>query len=66
MDILGEFKVDDVIDVKQIKVIPVRTVKPIVPHTYKLKIIQPKPVIIKYQYVSTDFIIDFDDSGKVY
>ena len=75
MDILGEFKVDDTSDVKEIKVIPVqvlrtsnaqglRTVKPIVPHTYiyKLKIHQPKPVIIQYQYVSSDFIIDFDDS----
>ena len=65
-------QVDDVIDVKQIKVIPVRTVEPIVPHTYiytpegvllvhstcKVKV---PPVIIKYQYVSTDFIINFED-----
>ena len=63
MDILA-VQVDDTSDVKEIKVNPVRTVKPIVPHTYiyKLKIHQPKPVIIKYQYVSTDFTIDFDDS----
>jgi hypothetical protein len=56
-------QVDDTLDDKEIKVIPVKMVKPIVPHTYiyKLKIHQPTPVIIKYQYVSTDFIIDFDD-----
>ena len=56
-------QVDDVIDVKQIKVIPVRTVKPIVPHVYKykLKIHEPQPTVIKYQYVSTDFIIDLEE-----
>jgi hypothetical protein len=56
-------QVDDTSDVKEIKFIPVRTVKPIVSHTYiyKLKIHQPKPAIIKYVYVSTDFILDFDD-----
>ena len=76
-------QVDDVVDVNEIKVIPVqvrstsnaqglRTLKPIVPHTYiytpegvllvhstcKVKV---PPVIIKYQYVSTDFIINFED-----
>ena len=71
MDILA-VQVDDTSDVKEIKVIPVqvlrtsnaqglRTVKPIIPYTYILKIHQPKPVIIKYQYVSYDFIINFDD-----
>jgi hypothetical protein len=56
-------QVDDTSDVKTIKVIPVKMVKPLVPHTYiyKLKIHQPKPAIIKYVYVSTDFILDFDD-----
>ena len=63
MDILGEFKVDEIVDVNIIKVIPVRTVKPIVPHVYKykLKIHEPQPTVIKYQYVSTDFIIDLEE-----
>ena len=49
MDILREFKVDEISDVKERKVSPVRMVKPVVSHTYiyKLKSHQPKPVIIK-------------------
>ncbi len=60
MDILGEFKADEIVDVKQIKVVPVQ-MTPLV-HKYKLKIHQPKPVIIQYQYIASDFIIDLDDS----
>ena len=71
MDNLVECKVDDVVDVKEIKVRKVqvrstrnaqglRTVKhkavdiPITPIV--------EPTIKKHNYVSTDFILDFDDS----
>ena len=43
MDILGEFKVDEIVDVNIIKVIPGRTVKPIAPHVY---IFTPEGVLL--------------------
>ena len=56
-------QVDDVIDVKQIKVIPVRTVKP---KAVDIPIVIVNPVIREpvkstSHYTSNDFTINFDD-----
>jgi hypothetical protein len=59
MDILGKFKVDDTSDVKEIKIRKVRTVKPQPIYIPITPIVEP--TIKKYYYVSTDFILDFDD-----
>ena len=63
MDILGEFKVDDTSDVKQIKIRKVRTVKPKavdIPIVIVNQVIR-EPVKSKYHYTSNDFTINFDD-----
>ena len=51
---------DDVVDVKEIKVRTVMTVKPQPIYIPITPIVEP--TIKKHNYVSTDFILDFDDS----